>query len=203
MHRRSALGAMVTMLATCVSGVTPDTAQGDLPMIEQQTAEMMRRLDSLDLLSRMKLLSEVDEQRVELLGVLLRHLGTTRSPDVQAAAIYLIGRHRLSDGARELVRWIDFAPPPPDRRGPEPLWEKYPAMEALIAIGRPSVAPVIELLASDGDPLKQDLAVKVLRYAEDAGVASFILERAIRSESDSLRQTRLRDALARLSTLPQ
>ncbi len=172
-------------------------------MIEQQTAEMMRRLDSLDLPSRTKLLSEVDQQRAELLGVLLRHLGTSKSPDVQAAAIYLIGRHRLSDGARDLVRWIDFAPPQPNQRGPEPLWETYPAMEALIAIGRPSVAPVIELLATNGDALKHDLGVKVLRYAEDAGVAAFILERAIRSEGDSQRQTRLREALARLSKLPQ
>jgi hypothetical protein len=76
-------------------------------------------------------------------------------------------------------------------------------MDALIAIGRPSIAPTIELLANDESSLKRDLADKVIRYAEDAGVAGFILERAMSIERDPSRQARLQDALARLSKLPQ
>jgi len=173
-------------------------------MIEQQIADMMRKLDSLDERSRMKLISEVDQQRSELLGALLKQLGTSPSPNVKAAAIYMIGRHRLVEGVRDLLARIDFEPPrPPGRAGAEPLWEKYPAMEALITIGRPSIAPVIDMLASDENPLRRDLGVKVIRYAEDAGVARFLLDRSLASERDRVRQSRLHDALERLAKLPQ
>ena len=134
--------------------------------------ELMKRLDTLDERSRMKLLSTVDQQRNELLGVLLTQLGTSPSKNVRAGAIYLIGRNRLSDGVDELARWIDFAPGSDQKiPEPEPLWEKYPAMEALITIGKPSVKPALELLATDADDTRRTLAVKVIRYVEGADAA--------------------------------
>jgi hypothetical protein len=47
------------------------------------------------------------------------------------------------------------------------------------------------------------LAVKVIRYAEDAPITKFILERAQNAESDPQRKGRLKDALERLAKLPQ
>ena len=58
--------------------------------------------------------------------------------------------------------------------GPEPLWEQYPAMEALITMGKPSVPAAIELLAADKSDLRRNLAVKVIRYVEGADVAEFV-----------------------------
>jgi len=204
MRRQQALVALVMLPVGCALGMAQDWGNGNKAMIEQQIAEMMGKLDALDERSRMQLISGVDRQRSELLGVLLRQLGTTNSNHVKAAAIYMIGRHRLSEGARELIRWIDFEPPPPARRGvAEPLWERYPAMEALIAIGHPSIGPTLELLATDDNFTRRDLGVKVIRYAEDSGVARFILERAAAGVSEPARQARLRDALTRLSKLPQ
>ncbi len=173
-------------------------------MIEQQVMDVMKKLDTLDERSRMKLLSQVDTQRNELLGVLLKHLGTSSSKNVQAAAIYMIGRHRLSDGVDELIRRIDFAPGS-DRRipEPEPLWEQYPAMEALITIGRPSVPAAIKLLATDTNDLRRNLAVKVVRYVEGAEVATFILERAHANETDASLKAMLNDARSRLQKLVQ
>jgi len=173
-------------------------------MIEQQVMDMMKKLDTLDERSRMKLLSQVDEQRLELLGVLLKHLGTSPSKNVQAAAIYLIGRHRLSDGVGELIQRIDFAPGT-ERRipEPEPLWEKYPAMEALISIGKPSVRGAIELLATDPNDLRRSLAVKVVRYVEGADVAEVVLQKAQAAEQDATRKALLQDALLRLQKLVQ
>ena len=172
-------------------------------MIEQEIMDLMRRLDVLDERSRMQLLSQTDEQRNDLLGVLLRHLGTSSSRNVQAAAIYLIGRHRLSDGVGELIRRIDFDSSRQPQRGPEPLWEQYPAMEALITIGKPSIPGTIELLATDANDLRRNLAVKVIRYVEGPEVAEFILQRAIATERDASRTTMLNDALSRLRRLLQ
>ena len=78
-------------------------------MIEPQIMDLMNKLDGLDARARMKLLAQVDKQRNELLGVLLKHLGTSPSKNVQAAAIYLIGRHRLTDGVADLVPTLTAA----------------------------------------------------------------------------------------------
>ncbi len=178
-----------------------NNGKGESEVIEQEVMELMRELDTLDERSQMKLLSKVDEQRNELLGVLLKHLGTSSSINVQAAAIYLIGRHRLSDGVGELIKRIDFDTGGQPKRGARPLWERYPAMEALITIGRPAVRVTVELLATDTNDLRRNLAVKVVRYVEDAEIAEFILKRAHASESDPIRKANLKEALSRLERL--
>ena len=178
-----------------------DDRQGETHVIEQQVVELMKKLDTLDERSRTKLLSEVDEQRNELLGVLLKHLGTSSSKNIQAAAIYLIGRHRLADGVNELIGRIDFDPGKQPQPGPEPLWERYPAMEALITIGKPSTQAAVNLLATDQQDLRRSLAVKVIRYVEGAEVAEFILQKAGAAEKDQTRKTLLQDALKRLQKL--
>jgi hypothetical protein len=180
-----------------------DEKKGEVPVIEQQILELMKKLDALDERSRMQLLSQIDAQRNELLGVLLKQLGSSPSKNVQAAALYLIGRHHLSDGVSELIRRIDFDSGRLTDHGPEPLWEQYPAMEALITMGKPSVPAAIELLAADKNDLRRNLAVKVIRYVEGADVAEFVLQRAEAKESDASRKSMLSDALVRLRQLIQ
>jgi hypothetical protein len=175
-------------------------AKGRTQVIEQQIMDLMKKLDSLDERSRMKLISEVDEQRNELLRVLVKYVDTSPSKNVQAAAIYMIGRQRLSDGVGDLVRRIDFEPEQPSR-GALPLWEHFPAMEALISIGKPSVRPCLELLATDENDLHRTLAVKVIRYVEGADIALFILQNTVASERDAKRRANLADAQARMQKL--
>jgi hypothetical protein len=170
-------------------------------MIDQQIMELMTKIDTLDERSRMKLLSEVDVQRNHLLGSLLKHIGTNSSKHVQAAAIYLIGRQRLAEGVGELIRRIDFDVGEPETHYALPLWERYPAMEALITIGKPSVKPALELLATDANDLRRALAVKVVRYIEGADVSLFILQKAHDSEQAAQRKEMLADALARMQKL--
>jgi len=175
--------------------------KGRVSMVEQQVMVLMKQLDTIDERSRSMLLSQVDVQRNELLGILLKHLGTSPSTNVHAAAIYLIGRHRLAEGTEDLVKRIDFDPGRTPHVGPEPLWEKYPAMEALITIGKPSIKPTLELLASDGSDLRRALAVKVIRYVEGADTALFVLQKAHDSEHDPNRKTMLTDAYGRMVKL--
>lgn len=172
-------------------------------MIEKQVMELMKNLDTLDERSRMELLSQVDEQRQELLLILLKYLDTSYSVNVQAAAIYLMGRHRLSEGIEELIRRIDFDAGENLLLSALPLWDRYPAMEALINIGQPAVPAAVELLAKDMNDLRRDLAVKVIRYVEDAEIARFILARAQSNEPDQNRKANLQDAIGRLDKLPK
>jgi hypothetical protein len=172
-------------------------------MIGQQIMELMKKLETLDERSRMDFCSHVDEQRDELLAVLIRHLNTTTSASIKTAAIYLIGRHRLSNGVRELIKQIDFDSESQSRGSPLPLWGQYPAMEALIHIGQPAVSAAIELLAADMNNLRRDLAVKVIRYVENAEIARFILAQAQSNETDQNRKANFQDAIDRLDKLPK
>lgn len=186
-------------------GVPPAVAQqkGRAPMIEQEVMDMMKALDGMDERSRMKYLSQVDEQRNELRAALVKCLDTSASRNVQVAAIYLLGRHRFSEAVPELIKRIDFDAGETPKKMAEPLWERYPAMEALIAIGRPSIPAALELLATDGNGLRRDLAVKVIRYVEDAELARIVIERAQTVETDARRKVGLQEALSRLQRLGQ
>lgn len=195
------LAVVVSMLMSVKNDNAVAGKQGETQVIDQQIIDLMKTLDTLNERSRMRLLSQVDEQRNELLGILLKHLGTSSSRNVQAAAIYLIGRHRLADGVGELIKLIDFDPGRQPQPGPEPLWEQYPAMEALITIGKPSVSAAVELLATDPNDLRRSLAVKVVRYVEGADVAEFIFQKAQAATQDATRKALLQDAVLRLQKL--
>lgn len=197
----TALGILLTISDSM--GLDASGRGGETIMIEQEIMELMKSLDTLDERTRMRLLSKVDEQRNTLLSVLVKHLDVSPSKNVQAAAIYLIGRHRLAEGIGELIRRIDFDASGQVIKGTEPLWEQYPAMEALINIGKPSVVACLQLLATETGDLRRTLAVKVIRYVEGADVARFILERAYSAENDPGRKANLADARTRLNKLPQ
>lgn len=165
---------------------------------------LMREVESADESSGMRLLSRVDEQRHEILGALLRQLGTRSSKKVQIAAVYLIGAHRLDQGVSELINRIDLdAGERTQVSKREPLWERYPAVEALIRIGKPSVRPAMDLLSRDDSNLRRDLAVKVIRYVEGPEVADVLLSKAESTESDVGVKHRWTDALSRLRKLPR
>lgn len=186
---------LLSMILVAATATRPQTT-GGAGLSEKEITELMQKLERLDDPARMRLLSDVDGQRRELLSALLKQAGTASSPVVQAAAIFLIGRYRLSDGAAELARRIDFAPPVQRIPEPEPLWEKYPAMEALIAIGQPAIPQVIRLLAGDQNPLRRSLALKVLRYVDnDPDISRFRLKRAEAQEGDPGRKAMLGRAL--------
>lgn len=171
-------------------------------MKESNVQDLLAQLDSADDQERMEILGREDERRNKLLTELVYALDTDPSRHVQSGAIYLIGRHRLSPGAEELVRRIDFDTGQPERRiSPMPLWGQYPAIEALIAIGRPVVPHLMELLGTESSATRRDLAIRVLVGVEDQDIADLIIRRAQAAEADSGKRAKLKDALARLAKL--
>lgn len=197
--RPIASAIVVISALTCCNAVGGRT--GEKKAMSQQESDWIKHLDKMDNQTRMGLLSKVDEERSALLGALLRQLDPSASKDVQAAAIYLIGRYHFSQGVPELIRRIDVDTGDQPKKTAEPLWERYPAMEALITIGLPSVHPAIELLANDSDELRRTLATKVVRYVEGPDVARFVLDRAYTKETDPKRKANLKDAVARIDKL--
>ena len=171
-------------------------------MYPEQIKEVLSKLDSLDEYSQMKLLSNIDAQRTNILGILLTELGTTTSKKVQTGCIYLIGALRFSDGVNELINRIDFDVGERNHEiHREPLWERYPAMEALIKIGKPSVQPILNLLSQEKDELRIDLAIKVLRYVEGPEMSMILLENYYKSSKNIEKRNILKKAILKLKQL--
>ena len=197
---RGRVFSVVSAMILAAASARPQT-KGGATMGEKEITELMRNLELLNDSARMRLLSDVDRQRKDLLAALLKQMGTTSSSNVQAAVMFLIGRHRLTEGVTELTRRIDFAAPSQGIPEPEPLWETYPAMEALISIGQPAIPSMIRLLATENNDNRRNLALKVIRYVEqDVDVARCRLNRAEAEENDVGRKAMLRRAQSQFET---
>ncbi|HEV3037093.1 MAG TPA: HEAT repeat domain-containing protein [Candidatus Angelobacter sp.] len=196
MKQLGKVGLVIVLLFTARTGVTFQKGTGDV--IEQQIIDMLRQLDSLDERSRAKLLSQVDEQRNELFGVLLMQLHRNPSKYTQAAVIFLMGRNRLSEAVGELTKRIDFDAGRQPETAAESLWQRYPAVDALTTIGNSSLPPILELLETDSVELRRELAIRVLRRIEGADVAHYILETRLERTLDVQKRRQLQDALSRL-----
>ena len=170
-------------------------------MFEEKITSLLAEIDSVDQQTCMKILSNIDVERNNVSGILLTKLGTVNSINEKAALIYLIGRYKLDDCVNDLIQYIDFNTGDKPMKGPLPLWEQYPAMEALINIGLPSINPVIELLSKETDKERCELALKILRYLKDAEFGKFILEEAIKKEEEKGRKSLLENALKKYCSL--
>jgi hypothetical protein len=181
----------LSIIITCAANYK----KGEKEMIDKEIMELMKKLDAIPEREMFQLLDNVTVQRNELLGILLKHLSTSESLNVKAASIYLIGRHRLNNGVNDIVKVIDLDMGEKLRKGPLPLWDRYPSVDALINIGLPAVPPVLDLLASEDDVTRRELALKVMRYLQTPELGSFFLQQFILVEKDPEKKSRLQTAL--------
>ena len=81
-----------------------------------------------------------------------------------------------------------------------PIIAGYPAMDALIKIGNPSIPAMIRNLAESDDAKYQELSLQVLyRIDGDKDIVQLRLQKALASEKDSQKQARLQSALKALA----
>jgi len=117
-------------------------------------------------------------------------------------AAYLLGEYRFSQAAKTLainILWEDKVRPNTER-GSEWFWDHYPAMEALIKIGNPSIPAVIRNLAGSDDVKVRELSLKVLYHIEgDKDIVQLRLQKALTAEKDLQKQARLQSALKALA----
>ncbi len=79
---------------------------------------------------------------------------------------------------------------------------RYPAFQALVDIGCPSIPAVIRNLGDSDDALVRELSLKVLYRVEgDKEIARVRLQHAVDAQKDPKKQTRLQSALKSLSEM--
>jgi hypothetical protein len=77
---------------------------------------------------------------------------------------------------------------------------EYPAMNALIKIGNPSIPAVIRNLAESDDAKVRELSLKILyRIDGDKDIVKLRLQKALAAQKDSQKQARLQSALKALA----
>ena len=119
-------------------------------------------------------------------------------------AAYYLGLMRVESSAPILAREIGL-----EHNGSEEFVHvhisigsipQYPAVEALVKIGNPSIPAVIKNLAESDDAQVRNLSLQVLyRIDGDKDISQLRLQKALAVEKDSQRQARLQTALKALA----
>jgi hypothetical protein len=143
-------------------------------------------------------------ERGKLITKLLEILKNPQSTNFdQCAAAYYLGEMRAPQAADILAAQItlklDFKHL--DLNG-LPVMPTDFAQEALIKIGNPSIPAVIRNLAESDDAKARELSLLVLyRIEGDKDIVQLRLQKALKTEADSQKQTRLQSAIKALADL--
>jgi hypothetical protein len=152
-----------------------------------------------------KLATDFRKERRDFIGKLTTMLKSEKSSNLsQCASAYYLGETRDSESVATLVDRISLhldmskiniigLPPILAEMG------EYPAMNALIKIGLPSIPALIQNLEISSDTKVRDLSLKTLLLIDkDKDIVQMRLQKALRSEKNAPRQAQLKIALEAL-----
>ncbi len=169
-------------------------------MLDAASREKLARLRTGTAANRLELVDQMNWDRSNLEGALLSLMRDPDSPkEAVFAAAFLLGTYRLESPAtlEELTQRItlenaDYNKDPDRVSG----IGRYPLQGALIGIGQPSVRFMIVNLETSDDDKVRALSADVIRFVQgDREVARFIVEQAIRKQTDAKKKQRLQAAL--------
>lgn len=144
---------------------------------------------------RMELIDELSRERGEIQRDLIRELRHTTSEEIKITAAFLLGIYRMEEAVRHLAEVITLESKQDELYKRLPLWSRYPVVEALIRIGKPSVRVMIQNIASSDDKKVRELSAKVIRYVEGREIGRIVLEKAAEKQTDPAKKARLKGAL--------
>lgn len=185
------------LVFACVMSIALTVQSAPFPGHEDELA-IIKQLDGLDETQCEAALSKLSLRRAEMQRELITVLNTSHSESVEAASAYLIGLYRMDGAVKALAESIRLKTKNilQDR---ESLIGAYPAFDALIAIGSPSIPALIENLAESDDSLVRELSLRaVCRIDRDNSIVEIRLNKALNAENDSGKQKRLHTAIRAL-----
>jgi hypothetical protein len=119
------------------------------------------------------------------------------SDEKRVLGIWLLGSLRPNDtnSVEVLIKYIDLRASRFDPKTRIRRWGDYPAEEALIKIGEPTVNPLLSYLPNEINGLRRHLMCEVLRRVEGKENAQGQIKQRLAAESDLTRQANLKAAL--------
>lgn len=158
------------------------------------------QLDALSFEKNEQLLSQQWLGRRDMIQHLLRELDKAKTDQARGTIAYLLGLCRAEQAAGPLAKHLAIKLPS-RLKAKESILSERPVTSALIRIGKPVVPEMLNVLKeSDHSGIRAE-AVKVIRFVEGKEISVFVLELAIRKETDQRQKQRLESALQGLHAL--
>jgi hypothetical protein len=171
---------------------------------KMRTPDVMDRLTELEKLTekeKITLVRDSNQNLHHIQEILVSKLGS-EDMEVKFYAAYLLGAYRFPQAADRLAKDIALEDKVRSRepRHSEWIWDLYPAMEALVKIGNPSIGAVIRNLEESDNAKIRDLSLKVIYHIEkrDKDIVELRLKKVLDAQKDSKRKARLQSALEQL-----
>lgn len=201
----AAVAALAVSLALALSG----KSRGERPPvpIRHLTIDLNAPVDALA-----KDINRAVDDQSRLADWVTAQLGGDLDPDRKAALCYLAGQLHLGGAAHALARQIALKPARfvRDVPSPEPnlKWSRFPAVQALIEIGIPSLPAALDNLRESDDSLTRELSARVIRVVLQSAIGEdernlnghalgwLMVGRALMQERDFAKKRRLEAALA-------
>lgn len=191
---------------TVVLGFLLVLTRSSMPLLAQETNQMSNQdiaghwseLDNSSEVKRLFLIQSHLRDMQQIQKILLSELDS-KDDDLKFFAVYLLGKYRFSEAADKLASMITLQDINPQKS--EKLWRGFPAEDALISIGNPSIPAVIRNLAESDDIKVRKLSLRVIYYIDnDKDIVQLRLQKALKAETNSQKQARLLSALNELDT---
>lgn len=169
---------------------------GVKPM-ERNTEYNMKinRIDELDEPEKLEFINNLCKERLALKSALIRQLDSANTNDGKFAAAFLLGYYRMEQSVRSLSNYITLENVQRALHEKQPLWGRWPIVEALIRIGRPAIPTMIENIETGDDQKVRENSTIVIRYVEGYDIGRYILEKAIEEQENKIKKNNLKLAL--------
>ena len=141
---------------------------------------------------------DLASKNIDELKQVLRINLSSNDQQTKAFSLFLVGKYHLVELAGDVNDSISMQDKNEYMKDPMWIWGPYPAVDALIEIGLPSVRYMIENLSekNDKDVRRRSLEVMIgFSGHQDIELANFFLLRALKEENDPKKQKNLSDAL--------
>ena len=144
-------------------------------------------------------------ERFNIIDKLMRqlHYGKNLNKEKKIRICYLLGKYRASRATMDLLNIITLE----DQNVTEedtrfPLWRKYPAYEALIKIGVPTIPRILKKLETESDLLAMRLEVAVIYWVYGKEIAKIILDKALAKQTDTQKAKNIKKAMRLIKWSP-
>ena len=176
---------LTVVLVACAS-------EGDY--MEQSKAEKLKMMDRMTASDRESLLTDLETEWQATKEALINNL-SSQQEQTRFSAAYLLGLYRYVDAADSLAQVIDMESKDSAAQKRLARWDRYPAVEALIKIGKPSVPAMLRNLEESKNENVKELSARVISYVEGKELAKSIVANAIAKQGDPAKKANLESSL--------
>ena len=173
----------ICMVLTVLSMAFLANAGSEMDKKLEKNIEQINKLFNLNDEERIEYLGELSKERADIQSNLIYQLNSSHSVEIKSASAFLLGLYRMEQSVHELSKFITLEDSQNAKWKREPLWDRYPVVEALIRIGKPSIPEMLKNIKTSNDQKVVELSIRVIRYVEGPEIGRIILEKELEKQT--------------------